>query len=170
MADRTCTVDGCENTPRSKSADLCPKHYHRWYRHGSVHRTANGAGISASKGRRYRTVAAAGHPLANANGRAYEHRIVLFDCIGYGPHLCHWCGTTVHWVTKGEPGCLTVDHINSIGDDNRPENLVPACVACNTTRGQQAKAAALRVAGWWSNHDTIAHLRTSGRRDPLPLA
>lgn len=40
MANGTCTIDGCENTPRSAKADWCPKHYHRWYRHGDPLATA----------------------------------------------------------------------------------------------------------------------------------
>lgn len=40
MTDRTCSIDGCEKPPRSGAAEWCPKHYHRWYRHGDPLATA----------------------------------------------------------------------------------------------------------------------------------
>lgn len=164
MSDRTCSVPDCEKTPRSGSAELCPMHYHRWYRHGSTDRVSTGSGITASNGRRYVTLNDRSHPLATLSGKVYEHRAVLFDAIGYGPHLCHWCGTPVNWYPKGHPAELQVDHLNNYGDDNRPENLVPSCRTCNASRGIQARADALRDAGWWSRHDTIATLRNGGRK------
>jgi hypothetical protein len=140
-------------------------HYHRKYRHGSVNAVATGSGISASQGRRYLSVYAPGHPISSRNGKAYVHRVVLFDAIGPGRHACHWCGKSVTWdSTRGDADCLAVDHLNGVGDDNRLANLVPCCWGCNTARGQQARARALREAGWWSGHDTISHLRTGGRR------
>jgi hypothetical protein len=132
-------------------------HYHRWYRHGSTDRVATRA-ESISLGRRYRTVSAKGHPLAHANGRAYEHRVVLYDHIGIGPHACHWCDAEVDWLPKGNPRELQPDHLNNDGADNRIENLVPACRSCNSTRGLQRRADALRAAGWWSNNDTVGKL------------
>jgi hypothetical protein len=70
----------------------------------------------------------------------------------------------VRWdAAKSEPDRLTVDHLNGISDDNRRENLVPSCGRCNTLRAQQAKASALRAAGWWSNHDTVAKQGRSPR-------
>ncbi|MEU8186026.1 hypothetical protein [Micromonospora carbonacea] len=169
MDHPTCEVAGCAKPTRSRAAKLCKMHYHRQYRHGSVDRTAHTAGISASKGRRYRAIYRAGHPLARSSGRVYEHRVVLYDQIGPGPHPCNWCGTTVHWDPVDGPA-LQVDHLNGVGDDNRPENLVASCNACNVARAQQARSAALRAAGWWSQHDTIAGLRGQRRRDPLPIA
>ena len=34
MPNRTCSIDGCTKPARTKSAELCPMHYHRWYRYG----------------------------------------------------------------------------------------------------------------------------------------
>lgn len=167
VTERTCTVDDCEQPTRSGKATLCKKHYHRWYRHGSVDANANTAGVSVSLGRRYRRVyVGIHHPLASPTGSAWEHRSVLFDKIGDGNHPCHWCGTELDWfLDRRNPAALQVDHLNSIGDDNRPENLVPSCRNCNVARGAQARADALRAAGFWSKHDTIARLSNGGRRD-----
>lgn len=164
MQNPTCTVPGCDKPARSRKAKLCPMHYHRWYRHGDVHRVAHKTGITASKGRRYRSRYLPDHPLAGKNGNVYEHRAVLYDKLGQGPHPCHWCDTELDWLPKGTPGALQVDHLNGIGDDNRPENLVPSCASCNTARGQQARADALREHGWWSRYDTVATLRSPAQR------
>lgn len=170
MIERTCTVDGCEKAPRSSGSDLCPMHYHRWYRHGSVEKVSHESGITASLGRRYKTRYAPGHPLASKHGTVYVHRQVLYDTIGPGPHPCHWCSKQLDWLPKGYATAIQVDHLNGDGADNIPENLVASCGPCNSTRGSQARAAALRDAGWWSNHDTIAALTSRGRIAPVKAA
>jgi hypothetical protein len=163
MTNPTCTIESCAKPARSMSASLCPMHYHRQYRHGSTEKVAHVNGVSVSLGRRYRQVPAKGHPVAHADGRAYEHRVVLYDLLGPGPHPCHWCGTGVDWLPKGTKGELQPDHLNDDGSDNRPDNLVPSCRTCNSTRAVQRRADALRAAGWWSGNDTIAHLTNGGR-------
>lgn len=156
-----CEVEGCGKVCRSTRATLCVMHYHRQYRHGDVNRTAAGTDVTASNGRRYRAVRVKDHPLADSQGRVYEHRFVLYGRIGTGAHPCHWCDTVVRWeADRWAADSLQVDHLNNFGDDNRPENLVPSCRVCNSARGAQARAAALREAGWWSVNDTIALLGT----------
>jgi hypothetical protein len=168
MPEFTCVLEGCEKPSRNpKSSALCKMHYHRQYRHGSTEMQANQSGISVSLGRRYRRVSAVGHPMVDASGSGYEHRIVLYDEIGPGPHACFWCGTEVDWLPKGDPQCLQVDHLNDDGADNRPENLAPSCGRCNSTRALQARSAALRDAGWWSQHDTVARLKNQRRLPPI---
>lgn len=162
MRDRRCSIEGCDKPARSRSAEWCKMHYHRWYRHGSTDACARGV-ATRSDGSRYRLITATGHPLDTACGRVYEHRVVLFDAIGEGPHACHWCGIEVHWFPSDGDKELQPDHLNSIRDDNRPENLVPSCRGCNTTRGSQSRADALRAAGFWSNNDTRARLRNQRR-------
>jgi hypothetical protein len=105
----------------------------------------------------------AGHPLADKQGRVYEHRAVLYDAIGPGPHSCHWCGTEVDWLPRGTDGCLQSDHVNGDRFDNQPSNLVPSCGPCNATRAKQARSHTLRALGFWSNHDTVARLGSGGR-------
>lgn len=69
------------------------------------------------------------HPLANGEGMVAEHRKVLFDKIGPGPHLCHWgCGRELDW---GGCGGIQADHLDGIKDNNDPKNLVPSCQSCN---------------------------------------
>jgi hypothetical protein len=163
---RTCTHADCDKPARSATSPLCKMHYHRMYRHGTVERVATQ--VRTGPGRRYRSAHRPGHPLAMANGKVYVHRAVLFDAIGPGVHPCNWCRSPVAWdATRGDPRMLSVDHLNGEGDDNRPENLVPACSTCNATRGAQNRHRALKAIGWWSNHDTISRLSAGGRRTPI---
>lgn len=166
MGNPTCIIDGCDKASRSKSPALCPMHYHRQYRHGKVTRVSKGT-PGASNGRRYKTQAIKGHPLAGAENKIYVHRRVLFDAIGPGVHNCHWCGTELEWfLDKGHERSLHVDHLNDVGDDNRIENLVPCCVGCNNAKAGARRHNALRDAGFWSVNDTVAHLKAvSQRRD-----
>lgn len=138
-----CAVDGCSTLARLRGA-LCEKHYHRQHRHGRVDAHVFAAGITVSKGRRYRHFHAPTHPLAMRNGMVYEHRAALFSAIGYGPHLCHWCATPLTWRRN-----LHVDHLDDVGDNNDPSNLVPACNRCNSGRGVAARRAAVRRAGFF---------------------
>lgn len=71
------------------------------------------------------------HPLRLLWGASsYVHRVVLFDKIGYGPHLCFWCGRVLSWGGT-EAYSLHTDHMNGNKRDNRPQNLVPSCKSCN---------------------------------------
>lgn len=71
------------------------------------------------------------HPISSAGGWLYEHRKVLYDAIGPGPHSCHWCGLALEW--GGMEGIIA-DHVNRNKRDNRVNNLVPSCHICNITR------------------------------------
>lgn len=70
------------------------------------------------------------HPLAR-RGSVFEHRKVLYDAIGPGPHQCHWCSKTLEW--GGRYG-LQADHLDGDRLNNDPENLVPSCPGCNMKR------------------------------------
>lgn len=165
MTKPTCTLPECDKPSRSNVPNLCPMHYHRAYRHGDVHKVAHKSGVTASHGRQYKRKTAKGHPAADANGIGYVHRIVLWDAIGPGEHPCYHCKRVVSWDNgKGHPDVLQVDHLNNHGDDNRPENLVPSCIECNTARGAQRRSDALREAGFWSVNDTIAATASQTRR------
>lgn len=137
-------------------------HYHRQYRHGSV--DARAPRLAPVDRPHYRTMRAVGHPLAGKHGLVYVHRAVLYDCIGPGPHSCHWCGTEVDWLPRGDARCLQADHLNGDRYDNAAGNLVQSCGRCNTTRALQARHESLRALGFWSEHDTVARLSRGGRQ------
>lgn len=159
---RTCAVLDCDKPPRSGKAELCKMHYHRQYRHGSVH--ARAFSTQKQPNSEYRRVYRPGHPISGKRGMTYAHRVNLYDKIGPGEHGCHWCGKTVSWdglVKAGDK--LEVDHLNNDKTDNDPANLVPACRSCNTTRGRQEHHRKLVEAGMWAGSDTIARTKV-GRR------
>jgi hypothetical protein len=81
-----------------------------------------------------------GHPLETACGLVGEHRVVLYDAIGPGPHPCHWCGQPVDWVSDGvgvPRGSLVTDHVDNNVRNNDPSNLVPSCGPCNGVRSRK---------------------------------
>ena len=83
--------------------------------------------------RGYRFFYGIDHPLASPAGKLAEHRRVLYDKIGPGPHECHWgCGRLLEW--GGRDG-ICADHLDADRSNNDPENLVPSCVVCNVHRG-----------------------------------
>lgn len=80
------------------------------------------------------------HPLRGKRGEVFEHRVVLYDHIGPGPHPCHWCGSPVDWRVRAQWASfrgdeLVVDHLDGNPQNNDPANLVPSCFTCNTRRG-----------------------------------
>lgn len=85
----------------------------------------------------YLVVRAPGHPLESEK-RSYValHRLVAHDARGGVCGGCHWCDAPLTWASAH------VDHLNGEKADNRPENLVVSCRACNQGRG--AGAAFLR--------------------------
>jgi len=162
MQKPNCIVDGCEKPARSASGtSMCPMHYHRNYRHGSIERVATRLSIAGDTGR-YATTDAKGHPVAPPSGKAYVHRVVLYDALGEGPHPCHWCGTLVDWRSTEQQ--LEVDHLDFDRRNNDVANLVPSCRNCNVGRAMQRRASALREEGWWSGNDTVARLSDPSRR------
>lgn len=81
----------------------------------------------------YVRVYAPNHPLTvgKTHLMVAEHRVVLYDTIGVGPHPCHWCGKPgLRW----DDGTLCADHVNHIRWDNIWHNLVPSCRGCNVRR------------------------------------
>lgn len=138
-------------------------HYHRWYRHGTVEKVATNLSTVRRVGK-YKITELPNHPVAAPCGKAYVHRVVLYDAIGGGAHPCHWCQMPVTWdLPSTDPLGLQVDHLNNTRDDNRIENLVPSCLDCNVGRGAKRRHEALVADGYWSNNDTVAKLK-AGRR------
>lgn len=121
-----CRVEGCAKDARYVGDPLCYGHYSRLRRNGDL-RPRRGSTYTHSGG--YIVRKCADHPMARRDGWAFEHRVVLFDALGEGPHDCHWCGQTLEWHD------LVVDHLNENKADNRLANLVPSCSFCNRSRG-----------------------------------
>lgn len=102
---------------------------------GKRTKTVPSAGLYITSAGGYRMLTGQIHPLARG-GEVMEHRKVLYDNIGPGPHECHWndrfgCGKTeLSWWGQG----LVVDHLDENKLNNNLENLVPSCNMCNLHR------------------------------------
>lgn len=104
------------------------------YRNSTGSRPQGGGRIASTT--KYRKIVQPDHPLAQADGKVYVHRAVLYDKIGTGEHPCHWCKTLVAWLRDG--ALLIPDHVDGNTWNNDPDNLVPSCYSCNITRGKRA--------------------------------
>lgn len=125
---RLCTEPDCDN-PHSQHG-LCVKHASRLKRTGTPTSRQFGPKTHTQG---YTIVTAPDHPLAVSRNTMYEHRKVLFDAIGYGPHRCHWCSTHINWRAP-RPHALEADHVDYQRDNNHVTNLVPSCHGCNSRR------------------------------------
>ncbi len=136
-----CSHDGCTNHARSLRSKLCEKHYYRMRRRGTalLKWEDSPPPLLTKHTNGYIMEYLPSHPLwGETSGRIYQHRRVFFDSFGKGPHLCHWCGNALSWSD------MDVDHLNAIKDDNRIENLVASCPACNINRARHKAAEASR--------------------------
>lgn len=124
-----CRAAGCEKHANRKGAMLCEAHYMKLRRHGDINYRYSPPEVSVHSGG-YLLQAAKGHKLALGGYRAYQHRLVFHQKHGDGPFDCHWCGKLITWQD------MHVDHLNDVVNDNRPENLVAACPACNMHRNE----------------------------------
>lgn len=122
-----CGAEGCRRPARRRSENpWCNMHYARVRKHGSPeYRPAASRGHVNDKG--YRVLLRPGHPLARAEGKVYEHRLVLYAVLGPDDQPCHWCNRMVSWDST-----LEVDHLDGNKMNNTPENLAACCHACNS--------------------------------------
>lgn len=139
----TCLIEPCERQPYCRG--FCTMHYSRLRRHGdpeTILQRLDGEGWITPDG--YLVMSDPKHPLANPNGRVREHRRVLYDAIGPGPHPCADCGELLEWKTslRTHEGAITVDHRDRNKLHNVLENLDPVCSACNTKRSNRMECAA----------------------------
>jgi len=82
---------------------------------------------------KYRVRVVKEHPLLGAGTSVLEHRSILWDHIGRGPHKCHRCSTDVSWFPDEDPGCkpLVIDHVDRNSKNNSLDNLAVSCQRCN---------------------------------------
>jgi len=121
-----CRFDACTSTD-IWARGRCSRHYQHWRRHGTLVAAKRQAKVTLDE-----------DGYVKWRGRSV-HRIVLFKKIGWGPHLCHWCGDHINWTEGARAsgtwgGVLVVDHVDHDRANNRPSNLVPACFTCNVGR------------------------------------
>lgn len=122
-----CCVIGCDRDAMYTGKQLCQMHYFRVMRGGTTEkrvtrkqRRQNPAG--------YHLIYAPMHPLAQSGGYVYEHRKVLFDCLGWDLRECAICQKQITWDS------CHVDHIDCNVSNNDAANLRPTCSVCNTRR------------------------------------
>ena len=133
-----CCVDGCDKPARSPGdGSMCEMHYYRKRRTGTtdiIPKNKECNNHSSGYILSYRNV---DHPVATRGGYLYEHRRILFDEIGWGPHKCFWCGRKIDWMPgeRNKKGSLVVDHFNGNKADNTIKNLLASCHRCNCLRG-----------------------------------
>ena len=123
-----CRVEGCNRDVTNLHGGHCHKHRARKWRTGTTAPRPRATVRAASHG--YLLLLAPDHPQAVfPHGWGYQHRIVLWDKIGPGQHPCVYCGQIVVWGVD-----LHVDHVDDDKTNNDPNNLVPACVSCNSRK------------------------------------
>lgn len=127
-----CTIAGCERPARTIRGRYCEMHYTRMRRNGTHECKVWAEWRVTDHG--YMMKRDVEHPLSTRTGYLYQHRAVLYDAIGQGPHKCHWCGTEIDWGLRGGRK-LVVDHLDGDKRNNDRANLVQSCHRCNATRG-----------------------------------
>lgn len=128
----TCTLPDCDRPHNAKG--LCRYHYGAFYRESRRERIARGELIPLTVPKSYKVFNgylfgyAPDHPIANKSGGIFQHRLIAYDKYGPGSHPCHWCSTSLDWLD------VQVDHLDSNGLNNDPNNLVVSCQQCNLAR------------------------------------
>lgn len=65
--------------------------------------------------------------------------------------LCHWCGKKLHDSKRrlNDGGYVTIDHLleTAYGGVDNFDNLVPACVKCNSSRSSIMATVVFDIAG-----------------------
>lgn len=77
MAERTCTVQGCNRVHYARS--WCEMHYDRWRKHGDPLTVTDRRGVQRIMPSGYAHLYEPEHPAASANGYVAVHRKVAYD-------------------------------------------------------------------------------------------
>lgn len=136
---RLCAVTDCQKPAIGRG--LCTTHYTRLMKHGDTDTVLKKkpSGRVTILGPGYRMKSMRDHPLAGSAGQVLEHRAVLYDAIGLGPHRCHHCGRHVNWRMP-LPDRLETDHLDWDVSNNERSNLVQSCIQCNSHRHRRISA------------------------------
>lgn len=133
---KRCTARHCTEQTISKTDSMagryCRRHYAAMRRRGTTEETTRPRARISPSG--YVKLRLPNHPIADANGDAYEHRVVLYSILGPGQHQCEHCRELVSW----EERTLEVDHLDFNRQNNTPANLIPSCHGCNVRRSADA--------------------------------
>jgi hypothetical protein len=101
---KTCSIEGCEKPVKARG--WCGNHYQLWRKNGDPLVRRNNYGVKRNlMSNGYVRVWCPGHPVAQKDGYALEHRKVWFEAHGEIP-----AGHDIH-------------HLNEDRADNRLENL-----------------------------------------------
>ena len=131
MSKPTCSIRECEQP--TKSRGWCAKHYKRWERRRDLGDPEPPRPVPNQKG--YLTQRMPDHPTANVQGRAYLHRVALWDRLDGREPECAFCHVRLVWGGT-ESNSVTVEHLDGDRTNNHPLNLVAACPSCNTKRAR----------------------------------
>lgn len=122
-----CSVDGCNNPANRVKYGLCESCYYRLRRNGTTYKRLPAYKHNSTGG--YIKIYCPEHILSDSSGYIYEHRKIVYDSIGKGPHNCFWCEIKLEWQD------IVIDHLNENKQDNNINNLVVSCNKCNRARG-----------------------------------
>lgn len=129
-----CKIDKCERPSMYVKDDVCQMHYFRFMRNGTYDKVQKKATYRIENPAGYQLLLIPDHPLAQSNGRVYEHRKVAYEKYGETLPDCELCGKSCNW----EVYTTHIDHIDRNVRNNNPSNLRPLCNACNSRRDYEA--------------------------------
>lgn len=130
---KLCSVYGCFNPVKYKQQQVCQTHYHRQWRTSTYELRDKTCKQVIETPNGYVKIKSPGHPLANSDGYAYQHRLIVYARYGESLPDCELCGKPTDWKH------CHIDHRDNDRKNNNLENLRPVCRACNTMREYPAR-------------------------------
>lgn len=101
------------------------------------------------------------HILAKKSGSVLISRMVLYEALQGKNANCHWCKLPLFWrvgtIQQILLDSLCVDHLDGDTENNKIENLVSSCRACNANRGLNGRRQPRKCC--WCKKDFLPHRR-----------